>query len=77
MARTPQKKQTASKAKAAEKDAPEDRLHGHTQITDDAPGKPELYEASEDEMLEFYRQMRSVLGGGDDFFAVRDLFPLS
>nr|WP_187336099.1 pyruvate dehydrogenase (acetyl-transferring) E1 component subunit alpha [Novosphingopyxis iocasae] len=57
MARTPQKKQTASKSKAAEKDAPEDRLHGHTQITDDAPGNPELYEASEDEMLEFYRQM--------------------
>ena len=54
MAKTPQKKQPAEKAG---KDAPGDRLHGHTQITDDAPGKPEPYKANDEEMQEFYRQM--------------------
>ena len=62
MAKTPQKNQAAPSGKTAGQDdkgsAPSsDRLHGHTQVTDDAPGKPELYDASEDEMLEFYRQM--------------------
>ena len=55
MAKTPQKKQAA--AKPASKSAEPDRLRGHTQATDDAPGKPEPYEASAEELQEFYRQM--------------------
>ncbi len=57
MARAPQKKQATGKGKAQPKEDAQDRLHGRTQVTDDAPGKPELYKASDDELLEFYRQM--------------------
>ncbi len=56
-------KRTASRESGADHEddkaaAPSsDRLHGQTLVTDDAPGKPELYAASKEELLEFYRQM--------------------